>query len=272
MKVASFNVNSIRARLPIVVAWLQKNRPDVLAVQETKVQDPDFPGEAFDAIGYNYVFRGQKSYNGVALFSTREIGETDFGLADEPKDEPRLLRASVDGLTIVNTYVPQGYQADSEKFQYKLEWFRRLLSYFKTHFKPTDPVLWLGDLNVAPLSIDVHDPDAKLGHVCFHPDVRAALEEVMAWGFTDLFRLHCPDPEQYTFWDYRGPKTFERNRGWRIDHLMGTEPVGKMCQRCYIDKEPRAAERPSDHTPIIAEFDLQVNQAVGSGQCTAAPQ
>lgn len=256
MKVASFNVNSIRARLPIVIEWLEKNKPDVLAVQETKVQDPDFPSEAFDAIGYRYVFRGQKSYNGVALFSPHVIGETEFGLADEPKDEPRLLKASVNGLTIVNTYIPQGYQADSEKFQYKLEWFNRLLAYFNTHFKPTDPVLWLGDLNVAPLPIDVHDPDAKLKHVCFHPQIRAALEQVIAWGFTDLFRLHCSEPEQYTFWDYRGPKTFERNRGWRIDHMMGTEPVSKMCQRCYIDKEPRTAERPSDHTPIIAEFDL----------------
>jgi len=256
MKVASFNVNSIRARLPIVVDWLEKNKPDVLAVQETKVQDPDFPGEAFDTIGYRYVFRGQKSYNGVALFCRHAIDDVEFGLSDEPKDEPRLLEASVNGLTIVNTYIPQGHQADSEKFQYKLEWFRRLLAYFETHFRPTDPVLWLGDLNVAPLPIDVHNPEAMLEHVCFHPQVRALLEEVMAWGFTDLFRLHCPEPGHYTFWDYRASNAFRQDLGWRLDHLMGTQPVAKTCQKCYIDKEPRAAVRPSDHTPIIAEFDL----------------
>lgn len=127
MKIATFNVNSIRARLPIVVDWLRANTPDVLAVQETKVQDPDFPGEAFDEIGYRYVFRGQKSYNGVALFSPHTIDNVEFGLDDEPKDEPRLAKASVNGLTIVNTYVPQGFQPDSDKYRYKLEWFARLV-------------------------------------------------------------------------------------------------------------------------------------------------
>ena len=164
------------------------------------------------------------------------------------------MKAFVNGLTIVNTYIPQGFEIDSDKFQYKLEWFQRLRAYFQEHFAPTDSILWLGDLNVAPAPIDVHDPETKLEHVCFALQVREALEQVMAWGFTDLFRLHCSDPEQYTFWDYRGPKTFERNRGWRIDHIMGTQPAAKMCKRCYIDKEPRGAERPSDHTPIIAEF------------------
>lgn len=255
MKVASFNVNSIRARLPIVVGWLEKNRPDVLAVQETKVQDPDFPTEVFEDIKYQAIFRGQKSYNGVALFSRHPIHGAEFGLRDEPKDEPRLLKASVNGLTIVNTYVPQGYLADSDKFQYKLAWFERLLAYFRKRFAPTDPVVWLGDLNVAPSPIDVYEPETKLEHVCFHPQVREAMARVVAWGFTDLFRLHCQDAGQYTFWDYRGPRTFEHNRGWRIDHIMGTESVARMCKRCYIDKKPRIAERPSDHTPIIAEFD-----------------
>ena len=255
MKIASFNVNSIRVRLPIVLEWLEKHRPDVLAVQETKAQDHDFPAEAFDDIGYRAAFRGQKSYNGVALFSPHTIRDVAFGFRGEPRDEARLLKASVNGLTIVNTYIPQGYQADSEKFQYKLAWFERLLGYFRENFEPTDPVLWLGDLNVAPLPIDVYDPDGLLGHVCFHPEVHKVLAEVMDWGFTDLFRLHCPDPEQYTFWDYRGPKTFERNRGWRLDHLMGTEPIVATCRDCYIDREPRAVARPSDHTPVIAELD-----------------
>jgi len=256
MKIASFNVNSIRARLPIVTGWLQQNQPDVLAVQETKVQDPDFPVQAFEEVGYQAVYRGQKSYNGVALFSLRRLDDVAFGLDDEPRDEPRLAKASINGLTIVNTYVPQGFEVDSDKYQYKLAWFQRLRAYFQVHFAPSDPVVWVGDLNVAPTPIDVHDPDSKLNHVCFHATVREAFEHVVSWGFTDLFRLHCSDPEHYTFWDYRGPKTFERNRGWRIDHIMGTEPAARMCKRCYIDKEPRGAERPSDHTPIIAEFDL----------------
>ncbi|MHC4517194.1 MAG: exodeoxyribonuclease III [Planctomycetota bacterium] len=255
MKIASFNVNSIRVRLPIVLEWLEKNRPDVLAIQETKAQDHDFPAEAFDSIGYRAAFRGQKSYNGVALLSLHTIGDVEFGFRGEPRDEARLLKTNVNGLTIVNTYIPQGYQAGSDKFQYKLAWFKRLLAYFRENFKPTDPVLWLGDLNVAPLPVDVHDPEGLLGHVCFHPEVHEALAEVMAWGFTDLFRLHCPDPGQYTFWDYRGPKTFERNRGWRLDHLMGTEPIVATCRGCYIDREPRAVVRPSDHTPIIVELD-----------------
>ena len=255
MKIASFNVNSIRARLPIVVAWLERNRPDVLAVQETKVQDPDFPTQPFDDIGYKVTFRGQKSYNGVALFSLQPLHDIKFGLSDEPKDEPRLVKASVNNLTIVNTYVPQGFRIDSDKFQYKLKWFKRLSDYFQDHFAPTDPIIWVGDLNVAPSSIDVYSPETKSEHVCFHRQVRKALEHVMAWGFTDLFRLHCSDPEQYTFWDYRGPKTFEQNRGWRIDHIMATPPMTATCTRCYIDKDPRAAERPSDHTPIVAEFD-----------------
>jgi len=252
MKVASFNVNSIRVRLPIILAWLQKNQPDVLSVQETKVQDDDFPQEAFREIGYRCTFRGQKSYNGVAIISNREIERVEFGLLDEPKDEPRIVTATIQGITLVNTYVPQGYLATSDRFQYKLDWFARLLDCFRTRFKPDDPILWMGDLNVAPLPIDVYDPTALEGHVCYHPAVRRALAQVVEWGFTDLLRKHRPEPGQYTFWDYRFASFFEKNRGWRIDHILGTAPLADRCTACYIDKEPRAAERPSDHTPIVA--------------------
>lgn len=256
MKVATFNVNSIRARLPIVVDWLRANRPDVLAVQETKVQDHSFPAEVFDEIGYRYAFKGQKSYNGVALLSPHPIDDVEFGLSDEPKDEPRLLKASVNGLTIVNTYVPQGFLPDSDKYRYKLEWFARLEAYFRTRFEPSDPVLWVGDLNVAPQAIDVHDPVSLLGHVCFNPQVQRSLQAVMAWGFTDLFRLHCAEPGHYSFWDYRASNAFRQNLGWRLDHIMGTRPLAQKCVRCTIDKGPRAAVRPSDHTPVVAEFDV----------------
>ena len=256
MKIASFNVNSLRVRLPIVVQWLKDREADVLCVQETKVQDPEFPAEAFDEIGYNCAFKGQKTYNGVAIFSKHLIENVAFGFTDEPKDEARLIRAKVGGVVIVNSYVPQGYMADSEKFQYKLRWFDRLLDYFRRNFSPDDSVLWVGDLNIAPEPIDVYDPDALGGHVCFHPDVRAALKNVMAWGFTDLFRKYCTEAGQYTFWDYRMRNPLKRNLGWRIDHMMATAPLAEKCIACYIDKEPRTLQRPSDHTPLVAEFDL----------------
>jgi exodeoxyribonuclease-3 len=255
MKVASFNVNSLRARLPIVLDWLAKHRPDVLCVQETKVQDPDFPAEPFDKAGYKYAFKGQKSYNGVAIFSKTDPAGVSRGFHDEPKDEPRLIKAKISGINIVNTYVPQGYLPDSDKFQYKLAWFDRLLEYFNRHFKPGEPILWMGDFNVAPDRIDVYDPDALWGHVCFHPEVHLKLAQLMEWGFVDLFRKHCDQPGWYTFWDYRMPNSFKRNLGWRLDHIMATEPLAKKCTACYVDKEPRTLEKPSDHTPIVAEFE-----------------
>jgi len=254
MKVASFNVNSLRMRLEVVLCWLGKFEPDVLCVQETKVQDVDFPGEAFEGSGYKYVFKGEKKYNGVAIFSKSEITKVEFGFADEPKDEARLIKCEIKGIVIINTYVPQGYSPESEKFEYKLKWFKRLGQYFKKNFKPSDPVLWVGDFNIAPERIDVYEPDGLLGHVCFHPEVHKALKKVMEWGFTDVFRKHCKEAGQYTFWDYR-MNAFRRNLGWRLDHIMTTEELANKSTACYIDKEPRLVERPSDHTPIVAEFD-----------------
>ncbi|MHC4148240.1 MAG: exodeoxyribonuclease III [Planctomycetota bacterium] len=255
MKVASFNVNSLRARLPVVQGWLGASEPDVLCVQETKVQDVDFPKDAFDQAGYKYVFRGEKKYNGVAIFSKSEIKKVRFGFDDEPKDGPRLVRAQINGVSIVNTYVPQGYERESEKFEYKLKWFERLLEFFDGNFKPSAPVVWVGDFNVAPEPKDVYDPEGLLGHVCFCPEVTQALNRIMEWGFVDVFRMHCDQGGQYTFWDYRLRGSFGRNLGWRLDHIMATKPLAKKCTACYIDKEPRLAERPSDHTPIVAEFN-----------------
>jgi exodeoxyribonuclease-3 len=255
MKIASFNVNSLRARLPLVIKWLTEHGPDVLCVQETKVQDADFPADAFDSIEYKYVFGGQKSYNGVAIFSRTEIKNVKFGFDNEPRDQSRLVKAQINGIVIVNTYVPQGYLPQSEKFEYKLNWFNRLRDFFDENFNSADPVLWLGDFNVAPEPIDIYDPKGLLGHVCFHPDVHKALKMVCRWGFTDVFRMHCNQPGQYTFWDYRLPNSVKRNLGWRIDHIMATESLAQKCTACYIDKKPRFADKPSDHTPIVAEFD-----------------
>jgi len=255
MKVGSFNVNSLRARLVIITSWLEEHQPDVLCVQETKVQDADFPADDFDKTGYNYVFKGEKSYNGMAIFSKSEITDIQFGFDDEPKDRARLIKAKIKDISIVNTYIPQGYVPESDKFEYKLQWFSRLLNFFQKHFKPTDSVLWVGDFNIAPEQRDVYDPQGLFGHVCFHPDVHKALQEVMQWGFVDVFRMFCDEAGQYTFWDYREREALSRNRGWRLDHIMATKPLAKKATACYIDKGPRLAERPSDHTPIVAEFD-----------------
>jgi exodeoxyribonuclease-3 len=255
MKVAGFNVNSLRSRLDIILGWLAENQPDILAVQETKVQDKDFPTEAFDKTIYKYVFKGEKSYNGVAIFSKSAISNVEFGFPDEPKDEARLIKAQIKGIIVVNTYIPQGYLPESVKFTYKLNWFNRLRKYFENNFSPTDPILWVGDFNIAPLPIDVYDPQGLLGHVCYHPDVHKVLNEVMEWGFVDVFRIHCREAGQYTYWDYRPINAFNRNLGWRLDHIMATKPLAKKSIASYIDKKPRLADRPSDHTPIVAEFD-----------------
>ena len=255
MKVASYNVNSLRVRLPIVLRWLTDHQVDILCVQETKVQDVDFPTDALDGIGYNYVFKGQKSYNGVAIFSKYPIEHTLFGFHNEPTDEARLVRAEINGIAIVNTYVPQGHSPGSEKFVYKLKWFSRLLKYFQRKFNPADAILWAGDLNIAPTPLDVYDTETLLGHVCFHPEVHRALDKVLDWGFVDVFRKHCKEAGEYTFWDYRLRDSLYHNLGWRLDHIMATDTLAQRSTACYIDRGPRAAERPSDHTPIVAELD-----------------
>ncbi|MFA5553596.1 MAG: exodeoxyribonuclease III [Phycisphaerae bacterium] len=256
MKIASFNVNSIRARLPIVLNWLKKHQPDVLCLQETKVQDADFPKDDFVQSGYEFVFKGQKSYNGVAIFSKDKIRNVRYGLDSQPSDEPRLICAKIGKINVVNTYIPQGFEPQSDKFQYKLDWFERLLNFFKNNFKPTDLLVWVGDFNIAPEPRDLYDPQNLLGSVCYHPDVQKALKKVMDFGFVDVFRKHCDESGQYTFWDYRLPNAFKRNLGWRLDHIMATFPLAEKSAACYIDKEPRSVEKPSDHTPIVAEFKL----------------
>jgi exodeoxyribonuclease-3 len=258
MKVATYNANSIRTRLELVLDWLRREAPDLLCLQETKVQDADFPAEPFRGAGYHIVFRGQKAYAGVALVSREEPQEVAFGLDDgrEP-DEARLIRAALRGIPVVNTYVPQGRTPDSEHFQVKLEWLARLRALFERHYSPQEPLLWMGDFNVAPEPIDVYDPKRLKNHVDFHPEARAALQQVKEWGFVDVFRRHHPhEPGQYTFWDYRVRGALERGLGWRVDHIWATEPLARTSTRAWIDVESRRAERPSDHTFLVAEFAL----------------
>jgi exodeoxyribonuclease-3 len=258
LKVATYNANSIRARMGLILDWLGRESPDVVCVQETKVQDKDFPAEPIQEAGYHVVFKGQKAHAGVAIISREEPQEVAYGIDDgEEPDEPRLIRAVIGGVSMVNTYVPQGRDPESEHFQYKLRWFERLRAFFERHYGPDDPLMWMGDFNVATEPIDVYDPQRLEGHVDYHPDAQAALERVREWGFVDVFRRHHPDePGQYTYYDYRARNPVERGVGWRVDHIWATEPLAEKSTDAWIDTEARLAERPSDHTFLIAEFVL----------------
>jgi len=257
--VATWNVNSIRARLHLLLPWLETVRPDIVCLQETKVQDDSFPAEAVERAGYRVVFRGEKSYNGVAILSTEPIENVRAGFDDDgPDDGARLLIGDTHGITMVNAYVPQGRDLDHPMFEYKLDWYRRLHALIDRRFGAEDRLLWVGDLNVAPATIDVwwgtEKPDAV--HVCHHPRVTAALEDVMAWGFEDVFRKHNPVPGQYTYFDYRLKGGVESGKGWRIDHILASRALAECCASSWIDLEPRRGEKPSDHTPLLASFDI----------------
>jgi exodeoxyribonuclease-3 len=255
MKVATFNVNSIRARLKIVLDCLEKESPDVLCLQETKVPDKDFPGKAFEDMNYYSVFRGEKAYNGVAILSKSPMEDVKIGFDEYESEGARLITATINNVPIVNTYVPQGFHPLSQNFREKLDWLLRLYDYFNEHFRPDRPLLWAGDFNVAPEPADVYDPAHLEGQVGFHPDERAALQRFRQWGFTDVFRLHQPGPGHYTFWDYRLKNAVPKNLGWRVDHIWATDPLAKKSLRAWIDLDRRRAERPSDHTFVMAEFE-----------------
>lgn len=257
-RMATFNVNGIRARLATVLEYLQDSQPDVLCLQEIKCVTQEFPTDAFLAAGYTAHVRGQKGFNGVAILARRPPTEVldSFGDGDND-DEARLIAARLDGIWLVNTYVPQGRDPNHPVFQTKLQFFARLRRWLSNHFDPDIPLVWTGDLNVAPEAIDVYDPKRMAGQVGFHPAEHEALADVMAWGLTDLFRKHHPQEKQFTFWDYRLPKSFERNLGWRIDHIMVTEPLVQTAIECSVDTTPRVSPKPSDHTPVWATFAIE---------------
>ena len=257
MKLATFNTNSIRARLPIVTGWLEKEQADVLCLQETKAQDKDFPINPFKGLGYEPIFRGQKSYNGVAIVSKVPLDEVRLNLyGEEDEEEARFISAKIHHIPLVNVYVPQGYAPGTEKFEYKLRWLGDLLAYIKKRYDPTLPLLMTGDFNVALEPIDVYDPEGLRGEVGFHPDEQGILREFFAWGLVDIFRKHQPGARQYTFWDYRIPNAFKRKMGWRIDYILATAPLAKKSLDAWIDTEPRTREKPSDHTFLVAEFQI----------------
>lgn len=256
MLIATWNVNSVRSRLPRITDFLTTQQPDVLCMQETKVADERFPVAEFEALGYQVACAGLGGYNGVATVSRLPMKVVQRGFPDEPAEIDRLLVTRIGRLPVVNTYVPQGRSADAPEFRAKLEFLARLRDFFAANWTPRSRLLWVGDLNVAPEERDVHDPRRFARHPDFHPEARAALAGVMSWGFVDCFRLHNDEPGQYTFYDYRDTRSVEKQHGWRVDHVMATRPLAKRCTRAWIDLAPRLAERPSDHTPLLAEFDI----------------
>jgi len=256
MLIATWNVNSIIARLPNVVRWLDAVRPDVLCMQETKCTDDKFPLEPFQERGYQCVLFGQQSYNGVAIAarSTCELTQRGYPDDQDPSVQSRLVATAIDGVRIVNVYIPNGQMVGSEKFAFKLDWMRRLRSFFDSYYDNTTPVILCGDFNVAPEERDVHDPRLWQGRIMFSQPERETLQEIKQWGFTDAFRLHTEVGGQFTWWDYRAG-AFRRNLGLRIDHIWITQPLVARSKNTWIDIEPRKWERPSDHAPMIAEFE-----------------
>ena len=255
MKIATYNVNSIRRRLPIVLDWLIQNEPDVLCLQETKVQDHDFPAGALKDAGYHAFYRGMKGYNGVATLSKQEPDRVIYGLDNRPDSEDaRILQTVIGGIPIVNSYVPQGYRVGSDKYAFKLEWFRQFRQYLETYLHPGKPAVWVGDLNVAPEPIDVYHPDRRVNDPDFHIDARNAYKLTTSWGFVDVFRRLHPDRVQYTYWDYFRD-SFANNWGWRIDHILATETLAARCKTAEVDVAPRKVPGASDHTVVWAEFN-----------------
>jgi exodeoxyribonuclease III len=254
-RVATFNCASVRARVEQVIGWLGHYPVDVLCLQETKVEDDAFPVMDFRMAGYEVAFRGQKGRNGVAIASREPPSQVGWGLDGGPDVEARLMWAEVCGIAVVNTYVPQGQATDSTEFAYKLDWLGRLRDFFARQYSPQDPLLWLGDFNVAPEPIDLYAPDVFGNAADFHPAAREALERIRAWGFVDVFRQLHPEPGHYTYWDYRLRDSLTHNRGWRIDHIWATAPLAARATSAWIDVEARRARRPSDHTFLVAEFE-----------------
>jgi exodeoxyribonuclease III len=257
VRVVTWNVNSIKVRADQVLAWSARHAPDVVCLQETKTVDEGFPAARFAELGYATVHSGQPTYNGVAILAKGELTDVVRGFADGAEEDPhrRLLRATFRGVRIVNCYVPNGEEVGSDKYAYKLRWLPRLRAALDAQEDAAKPLVLVGDLNIAPDPLDVHKPERWVGKVLFSEPERAALAAVRQFGLEDcLRRLHPETPDLFSWWDYR-LKAWERGWGLRIDHVLATAPLASRLRRCEIDREPRAGERPSDHAPVVADFD-----------------
>lgn len=252
MRVATWNVNSVRARLPRVRAWLEHQRPDVVCLQETKVEDALFPAETFVELGYRCLSHGQKTYNGVAILALEEPSQVVRGFPGE-QVEPgkRLLAATIAGVRVVNVYVPNGGDVDLPAYHAKLAWLAALRSWLDATADPASDLVLCGDFNVAPEDRDVWDPNAWRDRILFSEPEKQALEHVLAWGLTDTLRLHHPQGGIFTWWDYRAG-AFHRGWGLRIDHILTSASLAARCTDVAVDRDERKGDRPSDHAPVIA--------------------
>lgn len=254
MRIVSWNVNSVRARLDRLLAFLDRHEPDVVCLQELKVPDEDFPRKAVEAAGYRAAVHGQRTYNGVAILSRVEAGDVRAGMADGTLDEQaRLIAATVEGIRVVNVYVPNGQTVGSDKWEYKLAWLERLRGWFERECRPEAPLVLCGDFNVAPDDRDAAQPADWADSVLCHDGARAALRRVTDWGLVDTVRLHHVGPGPYTWWDYR-MLAFPKGNGLRIDHILTTSGLAERCSAVWVDRDERKGTKPSDHAPVIAEF------------------
>jgi exodeoxyribonuclease-3 len=256
MKIVTWNVNSLKVRLPHVLDWLAATQADVLCLQETKMEDKVFPYAELEAAGYRAAHNGQKTYNGVAILARGTLEDVRFDIPDFADEQKRVLAATVDGLRIVCAYMPNGQEVGSDKYHYKLRWLAALAGYLRGELQRFPQLALLGDYNIAPADRDVHDPAAWKDQIlCSEPE-RAAFREFVGLGLVDAFRLFEQAPKLYSWWDYR-QMGFRLNRGLRIDHILLSKPLAAACSACIIDKAPRKLERPSDHAPVMATVDLQ---------------
>ena len=252
MKFATWNVNSVRARHDRLLAFLERHQPDVVCLQETKVVDDVFPADAFREAGYRVTVVGQKTYNGVAMLSRQAVDQVLRGFGDGGDDsEARLLAATVGDIRFVCVYVPNGRAVGSESYAYKLDWMARLRRFLAVDSSPDRPLALLGDFNVAPADIDVHDPDAWRGEILCSDEERQAFADLASWGLTDSFRALYPDEQTFTWWDYR-QLGFPKNRGLRIDHILLTQPLMGRLVDVVVDRDERKGKGPSDHAPVLA--------------------
>ena len=255
MKVATWNVNSLKVRLPHVLDWLAASEVDVLCLQETKTTDENFPVDEITAAGYHVAYSGQKTYNGVAILSKQPATDiiTDIPGLDDP--QRRILGATIDGVRVLDLYVVNGQEVGSEKFEHKLFWLDKVTDHIRTQLQEYEQFVVVGDFNIAPDDRDVYDPEAWHERILCSTPERNALQKIIDLGLTDTFRLFEQAENSYSWWDYRAA-AFRRNRGLRIDLVLASRTLADNCVSCEIDKEPRSLERPSDHTPVIAEFSL----------------
>ncbi len=255
MKLATWNVNSLKVRLPQVIDWLEVNQPDMLCLQETKLSDDHFPESEIAATGYQSVFSGQKTYNGVAILSEQKGSEVVTAIPDFADEQKRIIAATYGDLRVISIYVPNGDTVESEKYDYKLKWLPALNKWLKQELKEHAKLALLGDFNIAPEDRDIHDPEIWAGKVlCSQPE-RDAFSSLLNLGFVDSFRLFEQPEKSYTWWDYR-MMAFRLNRGLRIDHILLSHELARTCQTCKIDKTMRKRERPSDHAPVMVELSM----------------